>query len=131
LQQGQIRKDGAGKALIALRGQHKELNAQVADKQKLLEQERRIQSLEAHRQQLQAGDACPLCGSAEHPAIAAYQALDVSATEAALKEKQAALETLVHQRPESCRRTGRQPCQANRMADATGKDDAGNRPLPD
>jgi exonuclease SbcC len=95
LQQGQIRIEAQDKALIALRGQHKELNAQVADKQKLLEQERRIQSLEAHRQQLQAGDACPLCGSAEHPAIAAYQALDVSATEAALKEKQAALETLV------------------------------------
>ncbi|MBK7464378.1 MAG: AAA family ATPase [Betaproteobacteria bacterium] len=95
LQQGQIRIEAQDKALIALRGQHKELNAQVADKQKLLEQERRIQSLEIHRQQLQAGDACPLCGSAEHPAIAAYQALDVSATEAALKEKQAALETLV------------------------------------
>ena len=95
LQQGQIRIEAQDKALTALRGQHKELNAQVADKQKLLEQERRIQSLEAHRRQLQAGDACPLCGSAEHPAIAAYQALDVSATEAALKEKQAALETLV------------------------------------
>jgi len=95
LQQGQIRIETQDKALIALRGQHKELNAQVADKQKLLEQERRIQSLEAHRQQLQPGEACPLCGSAEHPAIAAYQALDVSATEAALKEKQAALETLL------------------------------------
>lgn len=86
LQQGQVLIEAQDKALIALRGQHKELNAQVADKQKLLEQERRIQSLEIHRQQLQAGDACPLCGSAEHPAIAAYQALDVSATEAALKE---------------------------------------------
>jgi DNA repair protein SbcC/Rad50 len=95
LLQGQSRIEAQDKALIALRGQHKELNAQVADKQKLLEQEGRIQSLETHRQQLQAGDACPLCGSAEHPAIAAYQALDVSATEAALKEKQAALETLV------------------------------------
>jgi exonuclease SbcC len=95
LQQGQTRIEAQDKALTALRGQHKELNTQVVDKQKLLEQERRIQSLETHRHQLQVGDACPLCGSAEHPAIAAYQALDVSATEAALKEKQAALETLV------------------------------------
>lgn len=82
------------KNLVALREQHKELAGQVADKQKLLEQERRIQSLEAHRRQLQAGDACPLCGATEHPAIAAYAALDVSATETALKEKQAALDAL-------------------------------------
>ena len=95
LQQGQVKIAAQEAALTSLRNQHKELNAQVADKQKLLDQERRIQSLEAHRQQLQAGAECPLCGSAEHPAIAAYQALDVSATEAGLKEKQAALEALL------------------------------------
>ena len=94
LQQGQRKIEAQEKALLELRKQHKELQAQLADKQKLLEQEQRIQSLEAHRQQLQPGDACPLCGSAEHPAIAAYQALDVSATAAALQEKQAALEAL-------------------------------------
>ena len=81
--------------MVALREQHKELAAQVADKQKLLEQERRIQSLEAHRRQLQPGAACPLCGAHEHPAIAAYAALDISASETALKEKQAALDALV------------------------------------
>jgi exonuclease SbcC len=94
LQQGEQKIAGQEKTLVALREQHKELAGQVADKQKLLEQERRIQSLEAHRRQLQPGEACPLCGAAEHPAIAAYQALDVSATETALKEKQAALEAL-------------------------------------
>lgn len=94
IQQGQSRAAAQDAALAALRQQHKDLNAQVTDKQKLLDQERRIQSLEAHRRQLQPGEPCPLCGSAEHPAIAAYQALDVSATEAALKDKQAALESL-------------------------------------
>lgn len=94
LQQGRLKIEAQDKALVALREQHKELNAQVTDKQKLLEQERRIQSLEAHRQKLQPGEACPLCGSADHPAIGVYQALDVSATEAALREKQAALEAL-------------------------------------
>ncbi|PKO37116.1 MAG: chromosome segregation protein SMC [Betaproteobacteria bacterium HGW-Betaproteobacteria-6] len=83
------------KGLTTLREQHKELAAQVADKQKLLDQERRIQSLEAHRRQLQPGEACPLCGAHDHPAIADYTALDVSATETALKEKQAALDALV------------------------------------
>lgn len=97
LQQGLVTIEAQDKAVNALREQHKALLAQIADKQKLLEQERRIQSLEAHRLRLQPGEACPLCGSPEHPAIAAYQALDVSATEAALKERQTALEALVAQ----------------------------------
>ena len=84
-------------SLATQREKHRDLKGQVADKQKLLEQERRIQRLEAHRQRLQPGEACPLCGGTEHPAIAVYQALDVSVTEAALKERQAALETLVEQ----------------------------------
>ena len=95
LQQIQEKIAAQEKGLTALREKHKELAAQVADKQKLLEQERRIQSLETHRRQLQPGEACPLCGAHEHPAIADYAALDVSATETALKEKQAALDALV------------------------------------
>ena len=79
----------------ALRAQHKALKEQVADKQKLLEQEHRIQSLDQHRQALQPGEACPLCGAVEHPAIAAYEVLDVSATEAALRQKQVELEELI------------------------------------
>ena len=78
-----------------LRAQHQALKEQVADKQTLLAQERRIQSLDQHRHALQPGEACPLCGAVEHPAIAAYQALDVSATEAALQQKQGALDDLI------------------------------------
>jgi exonuclease SbcC len=84
-------------AVAALREQHKVLKEQVADKQKLLDQERRIQSLGTHRQALQPGQACPLCGALEHPAIEAYQTLDVGATEAALREKQETLDKLVTQ----------------------------------
>ncbi|MDD2880529.1 MAG: AAA family ATPase [Rhodoferax sp.] len=83
--------------VAALRDQHSKLKEQVADKQKLLDQERRIQSLDAHRLALKPSEACPLCGAVEHPAIAAYQALDVSATAAALKQKQDALDALVAQ----------------------------------
>lgn len=83
--------------VVALREQHKALREQVADKQKLLDQERRIQSLDAHRLALRPGEACPLCGAVEHPAIDAYQALDVSATAATLQQKQEALEKLVTQ----------------------------------
>ena len=81
--------------MLALREQHKGLKEQVADKQKLLDQERRIQSLDVHRLALQPGEACPLCGATEHPAIDAYQALDISSTAAALQAKQAALDALV------------------------------------
>ncbi|WP_372866607.1 AAA family ATPase [Pseudomonas sp.] len=80
--------------VLALRARYKDLQQQLRDQEKLLEQERRIQALETYRGQLQEGDACPLCGSHEHPAIAAYQALDVSATQQTLLEKKAELETL-------------------------------------
>lgn len=76
----------------ALRARFKDVNQQVVDKQKLLEQEQRIQDLAGLRQQLQPGEACPLCGAHEHPAVVHYQALDVSDTRRALEEKRAELE---------------------------------------
>lgn len=97
LQQGLATITEQNATVLVLREQHKVLREQVADKQKLLDQERRIQSLDAHRLALQPGEACPLCGAVEHPAIEAYQALDVSATVSALQVKQDALEKLVAQ----------------------------------
>ena len=69
------------------------LTEQVEDKRKLLHQEQRILDLAGHRAALQPGEACPLCGSTEHPSITAYAALDVSGTEHALKDKQLALQS--------------------------------------
>jgi exonuclease SbcC len=94
-QQGEATITEQAETVAALREQHRALKEQVVDKQKLLDQERRIQNLDAHRLALQPGEACPLCGAVEHPAVEAYQALDVSATAAALQEKQDALEQLV------------------------------------
>ena len=71
--------------LTQLRTQYKTLQERVSDKQTLLTQEQRIQSLQAHRHALQPGEACPLCGSHEHPAISAYAALDLSSTQHALQ----------------------------------------------
>jgi exonuclease SbcC len=84
-------------ALAALREQYQDLAQQVRDQEQLLKQEQRIQALEVYRAQLQAGAACPLCGSHAHPAIAAYQALNVSATEQTLLAKSAKLEALKEQ----------------------------------
>ncbi|UVE16826.1 AAA family ATPase [Pseudomonas sp. LS44] len=83
--------------LTALREQYRAVGQQVRDKEKLLEQEQRIQALEVYRAQLQEGEACPLCGSHEHPAIAAYHALDVSETRQALAAKKAELDGLAEQ----------------------------------
>jgi exonuclease SbcC len=69
------------------------LTEQVEDKRKLLDQEQRILDLAGHRAALQPDEACPLCGSTEHPSITAYATLDVSATENALKDKQLALQS--------------------------------------
>ncbi|ART82763.1 hypothetical protein CBP31_09110 [Oceanisphaera profunda] len=73
--------------LTQSRAEYKSLQEQIRDKEKLLEQEQRIRALEAHRARLQPEEACPLCGSESHPAIAAYQALD-DATALSLAEKQ-------------------------------------------
>ncbi|OEC46868.1 chromosome segregation protein SMC [Pseudomonas sp. 1D4] len=73
----------------ALRLQFTDLKQQIQDKEKLLEQEQRILKLEAHRAALQPGEACPLCGSCEHPAVEAYGALDTSETQRALQAKRA------------------------------------------
>lgn len=70
-----------------LRNRYKDLQQQINDKQRLLEQEQRIKSLEAHRAHLQPGESCPLCGSREHPEISAYQALNLSETEISLAAK--------------------------------------------
>ncbi|EHN63176.1 SbcC/MukB-like Walker B domain-containing protein [Comamonas testosteroni] len=80
-----------------LRAQYKALKDKVADKQTLLDQERLIQSLQEHRAALQPGEACPLCGSHEHPAITEYATLDVSATAAALQQAHSELELLQRQ----------------------------------
>ncbi len=83
--------------LQQLRQQYKTLKEQIADKEKLLAQEQRIKDLTALRRELQPDTPCPLCGSAQHPAIDAYEALDISATETALNHCKAALETHTEQ----------------------------------
>ena len=81
-------------ALDALRARYREVNQQVREREKLLEQEQRIHALEAHRAALQSGDPCPLCGSTTHPAVEAYQTLNVSETRQALEASRTELETL-------------------------------------
>ena len=80
--------------LKALREQYRHVQQHIADIEKLLKQEQQINSLSEYRNHLQEGEACPLCGATEHPAIAEYQQLDVSETEQRLQEKRQELETV-------------------------------------
>ncbi|WP_420065263.1 AAA family ATPase [Pectobacterium colocasium] len=61
--------------------EHEQRSQHLADLETVYRQEERIVKLEAERQRLQAGEACPLCGSTEHPAIERYQALQPSETQ--------------------------------------------------
>lgn len=66
------------------------------DLQARLRLEQKIISLETERQQLIAGNPCPLCGATEHPAIREYQAVEPSQTEQRLHELTTQLEQLKH-----------------------------------
>jgi len=78
----------------ALREQYKATKLQLSDIEKLLEQEQRIMDLSDHRARLKADEACPLCGSTQHPAIHEYNTLDVSATKQRHIKTKQLLETL-------------------------------------
>ena len=66
----------------------------IKDLETLLHQQRRIESLEDHRNALQHGEECPLCGSTEHPAIAEERPpLDTQSTQARLEAAKARLES--------------------------------------
>ncbi|POT58445.1 exonuclease subunit SbcC [Citrobacter amalonaticus] len=69
-------------ALDEKRLRYKEKNQQLLDVKTICEQEERIKNLESQRAQLQPGQPCPLCGSTQHPAVAAYQALEPGVNQA-------------------------------------------------
>ncbi len=82
------------KTVESLRDQYKAMQAQIKDVETLLEQEQRIMDLTAHRNTLEEGEACPLCGSTDHPAITEYQKLDISNTKQRLIKSKQTLENL-------------------------------------
>ena len=56
------------------------LKARVRDLEEKRVLEERIQSLSAHREQLQEGTPCPLCGSTDHPLVSQYGEVSPSRT---------------------------------------------------
>ncbi|WP_019029097.1 AAA family ATPase [Colwellia piezophila] len=62
--------------LTQLRHTYSATKRQEKDVETLLAQQQTIMALSEHRAKLQPEDACPLCGSVEHPAISDYKSLD-------------------------------------------------------
>lgn len=74
--------------------QFRDQRQRLIDLQTLVQQAQTIASLSEHRQALQDGDACPLCGSLDHPAITEYQQTNASDVEQRLSAQQMLLEDM-------------------------------------
>jgi len=82
------------KQLLELRQQFTKLKQQKRDVETLIAQQQTIMALSEHRAKLQPEQACPLCGSLEHPAITEYQAINLDAHQQRLQNLTVELEQL-------------------------------------
>ncbi|MBB1200468.1 exonuclease subunit SbcC [Enterobacteriaceae bacterium 89] len=82
LEQRQLELEKGEAELAQRRLRYKEKQQQFIDVRTLCEQEKVINGLKEERDRLQQGSPCPLCGSTEHPAVEAYQALKPGVNEA-------------------------------------------------
>lgn len=80
-----------------LRKDYQQQQKLIVEIENTVKLERDIASLQSYRDKLQADDACPLCGSTDHPAIESYQSTNSSASEARLAKEKQALEELAEQ----------------------------------
>lgn len=74
--------------------QYKERQTSLQDKETILAQQQLIKALSEYRQALKAGEACPLCGSNEHPAVTHYQQVEPSAQQQQVQALRQQLEQL-------------------------------------
>ncbi len=65
----------------------------ITDLELILSQQRKIESLEEHRKTLECGDACPLCGSTEHPLIDSNTVAEADSVAARLRDQKKQLES--------------------------------------
>ncbi|UTW12684.1 AAA family ATPase [Marinobacterium rhizophilum] len=80
--------------LTAARQHYSECKQHRDDLEVMLAQEQRISDLTRYREQLQPDDACPLCGSLQHPYITEYRQPNLSQTRQRYDAKKQQLEQL-------------------------------------
>ena len=88
-------KDNATSFYEQLRKDYQQQQKLVTEVEKNVKLESDIVSLQSHRDHLKVDDACPLCGSKEHPAIESYKEMNSSENESRLIQEKQALEKLV------------------------------------
>lgn len=81
-------------ALITMRSHYSEVNQQKIDVETIIEQQKTIMALADHRDKLQQNEACPLCGSHEHPAIEQYSHANINEHQKRLNELVTQLEQI-------------------------------------
>ncbi|CAM3584860.1 SbcC/MukB-like Walker B domain-containing protein [Parendozoicomonas haliclonae] len=99
------------------RDQYRSERQQLKDLETIVQQEQAIASLSEYRNRLQAGEACPLCGSHDHPAIQQYQQVAPSDTIQRREQKAKLLESLEKQG----RDLGNEITRLETQAEATAK----------
>ena len=80
-----------------LRKDYQQQQKLITEIENALKLERDIASLQSYRDKLAIDQACPLCGSSEHPAIESYQKMNSSETESRLGQEKTTIAALVEQ----------------------------------
>jgi exonuclease SbcC len=101
LKQKQQEQQKATAKVDQLRKDYQQQQKLITEIENAVKLEREITSLQSYRDKLQADEACPLCGSTEHPAIEIYQQINSSQTESRLKQEKQIIETLTEQGTEA------------------------------
>lgn len=83
--------------LKQLRKEYKLCQREVDDVSIIVEQHKTIMEMAAYREKLQPEQACPLCGSTQHPAVENYQKITVSEQEQRLNQAKDQLTNLTTQ----------------------------------
>lgn len=105
----------AGKASDSLEGRWRLLSEQVREAEDQLQQARTVLALEGHRSELREGEACPLCGSKDHPF--ATEAIRVDER---VRERAERLEALTRSREETQGELARSKAAHEAAAKSTG-----------
>ena len=81
--------------LSTLRAEWSQTNKQCKDVELIIIQQQKIVELTEHRNNLQPHEACPLCGSLEHPAIEQYKSIEQNEHKIRFEQLKVQLESLI------------------------------------
>ena len=95
LQKNTNDKEKIDAAIEVLLNDYRQQEKFIAEIEKTLKLERDIVNLQHYRDNLSAGEACPLCGSTDHPSVDTYQAINATENETRLIDEQETLKALL------------------------------------